>query len=440
VSVLIIFFAISYIYAYREMYFDRAADEISPTYFDTLLVNTADFINDAISDMTVYDVKPIQNYNPVQSIRSVQQVNNVYGVQTQQSSIYNDPVTFAKTKASGRVLSYNDSTVPEEKEDIWVMYNLLNDADKNLYNFFLDLTENRNGENYKSALIISQKLEDQIGYEHMWKILHTMEYDHPEFFFFTEDDDIVDCYHTNIGEYKVYFFSMKAETEMDKEKINAFNAASSEFMKDIDLSLPKEEVELAIHDKLISLVSYDYDLLARKKIDSSINDLGHSAYGALVCNSSGTPHKAVCAGYAMAFEHLCHLAGIPCCTITGEATNLPATDDDNGHAWNSVYINGRWYEVDTTWDDFDYKESMDWGFYEALLRDSAKTFNKKHHYYNRTTAEMAYLRATEDTLFEIEGYLPYNAASDSTHIRYTEYRGDSNDVDVFRNLMIPIAE
>lgn len=343
---------------------------------------------------------------------------------------------------SGQCLYYNDSDIPPMRDEIWVMYNLLNDKDKKVYNLFLNLVEHRNEDDYTNGIIIDKQTLEEIGSDHFWKIYDAMLYDHPEFFFLISNSDMISCQSITTANYKTFIYAMNPETEKESQQIKAFDAATEEFLSDIDLNLPKEEIELAIHDKLISLVSYDYDLLEETKLDNTIRDLGQSAYGALVCDSYGRPNSAVCMGYSFAFEYLCQLAGIPCCTITGNVSNItddPSEHIENGHTWNGVKIDNRWYEVDVTWDDYEYKEPMELSFFEALQSDSEKFYNLLHHFYNKTTAEMEYLYAEEDTIFEIEGYLPFNIREDSSHIRYTAIKGDPGDSDAFRNRLIPLA-
>ena len=48
----------------------------------------------------------------------------------------------------------------------------------------------------------------------------------------------------------------------------------------------------------------------------------------------------VCTDYAMAYQLLMDMAGIPCGMVTNAS-----------HAWNIVQLDGEWYHVDTTWDD-----------------------------------------------------------------------------------------
>ena len=356
--------------------------------------------------------------------------------------VSNDPMQVARTYVTGQCIYYDDSDAPTTRDDIWVMYNLLGDADKHVYNLFMDLVEHRNGESYTNGIIITKEQLNQLDSEHFWCIYYAMLYDHPEFFYLTSTPDVIDCHYIEDDNYSIYFYMIKAESKEESRQIAAFDNATDRFMEDIDLSLSDEEKELAIHDKLISMVNYDYDLYARYDQEDSYNDLGFSAYGALVCNSSGVPNSAVCNGYALAFEYLCQEAGIPCCVVTGDATHIPPSpeQDNGGHAWNCVKIGDKWYEVDSTWDDIEYDDSIDLSFFESLQKDSETFSNCLHHYYNRSTAEMVDLKATDDTVFEIEGYMPYNLITDTSHVRYTDFKGTSEDMEVFRNRLIPIAE
>lgn len=84
--------------------------------------------------------------------------------------------------------------------------------------------------------------------------------------------------------------------------------------------------EQAIHDWILSHVSYDYSLQKR------------TAYDAL------TTTQTVCQGYAMLMEKMLTAVGIPTKIVTG---NIPS----GYHAWNLVQIGGNWYHVDATNDD-----------------------------------------------------------------------------------------
>lgn len=99
------------------------------------------------------------------------------------------------------------------------------------------------------------------------------------------------------------------------------------------------EKELALHDRLIARCRYDDEAAASPSPDTE-HPFAFTAYGALV------EGRAVCEGYARAFQLLCRRAGIPCTTVNGVDLS-----NNTAHMWNLVTLEGRRYHVDVTWDD-----------------------------------------------------------------------------------------
>lgn len=82
-------------------------------------------------------------------------------------------------------------------------------------------------------------------------------------------------------------------------------------------------------------------------------------------------HRAVCAGYSRAFEHLCRRLRIPCGIVTGEL------EDGEAHSWCLVTIDGVNTYVDVTWGD------------PFLVDDLGEsTGNLSHQYLCLTTEEI----------------------------------------------------
>ena len=334
---------------------------------------------------------------------------------------------------TGKLIQYDSAKNPPMMDDIYVLYSSLNDADKCVYDMFFDLVNNRNNEGYKSAVVISTDSLSQIGNNHFWDIYYAMCYDHPEFFYLLTEPSRIDAYTVTEDDYVTYLYNMEDASIDENTLVSRFESAANEFLNDIDLDASDEEIELAIHDKLIDTVTYDYEILEATLSENAEWDLGNTAYGALVADSDGRSNHAVCSGYAFAFQYLLQKAGIPCAYVSGSANTIPASErDQDNHAWNVVKIGNKWYEVDATWDDSESEEGEE--VFTMLQEDEEKYYNLCHHYYNKTTAEMNYLPATDDTLFEIEGYQPYNAVYDTTHIR------SENEEDKFLNSLVPIAE
>lgn len=117
----------------------------------------------------------------------------------------------------------------------------------------------------------------------------------------------------------VYKCSSEEEKKLDKAIKNA--------IKTLELTDKTDyEKVKAIHDYIINNVSYDITLQR------------NSAYDALI------EGFAVCEGYAMAAYRMFTEAGLEARIISGVGNDVP-------HAWNIVKVDGKWYNIDLTWDD-----------------------------------------------------------------------------------------
>lgn len=99
----------------------------------------------------------------------------------------------------------------------------------------------------------------------------------------------------------------------------------------ISSSMSDFEKALEIHDWLIFNVDYDHT---------------YSNYHA---KNAFVDRSCVCQGYAEAFELMAEAAGLEATFVSGVATNSGGVTES--HAWNQVKMNGKWYNVDVTWDD-----------------------------------------------------------------------------------------
>ena len=105
----------------------------------------------------------------------------------------------------------------------------------------------------------------------------------------------------------------------------------SEILKGIRSDMTQYEKVKYLHDYIVSNCTYD---------DKS--EQPYSAYGCLVNK------RCVCEGYSKAMLALCDKAGINAIPVIGKAGE---TGDGQGHIWNKVMIDDKWYNFDVTWDD-----------------------------------------------------------------------------------------
>ncbi len=127
-------------------------------------------------------------------------------------------------------------------------------------------------------------------------------------------------------------YTMTGET-LQRARTDFYNAVVS-LLKIAATGNNEYERELFLHDELAKRVTYQE------------GEDAHNAYGALVKG------KAVCEGYARAFQYLLYQSGIQCLMAEGSSIS-PFTGLSEGHAWNVVRIDGQYYHVDLTWDDTD---------------------------------------------------------------------------------------
>ena len=121
-----------------------------------------------------------------------------------------------------------------------------------------------------------------------------------------------------------YLSSLEQEEKVDEEVSN--------LLKSLDLSNKTDYQKVkAIYDYICSNVTYDHDNLNDKSYS-----LKYTAYAALINKT------AVCQGYASLFYRLALDAGVDTRVISGEA--------GGPHAWNIVKLNGKYYNLDSTWD------------------------------------------------------------------------------------------
>lgn len=122
--------------------------------------------------------------------------------------------------------------------------------------------------------------------------------------------------------------------------------AINEMQKSIDAVADKLVSEAAGKSSTFEKLKVFHDYLV---LNSSFTfSEGDQSYNASIYNAfgSGEPQGNIqCNGYAKAMQYLCDKAGIVSMVVTGE------TEAGASHAWNVVDVDGKWYNLDCTWDD-----------------------------------------------------------------------------------------
>ena len=159
--------------------------------------------------------------------------------------------------------------------------------------------------------------------------------DYPEFFWvwesytiYTSDDGTVSCFCPELT--MDVDKARQAQEVVLREAEKIVEAASS-------LEHPYEKA-LFIHDYIVNSIDYDTDALKNDILFREASTI----YGVLINK------KAICSGYAKAYQYLLELCGVNAICVGGYAI----TDNSNqAHMWNIIQLDQEYYHVDVTWDD-----------------------------------------------------------------------------------------
>lgn len=185
--------------------------------------------------------------------------------------------------------------------------------------------------------------------------------DHPAVFWIDESEPY---YYANNPD----GMTVELHFKLEGEQLQAAREALSQKVNEIAAAAPQRgsdyDKELFVHDYLIDNCAYDTEAVELHK-SNQVRSNEQNAYGALI------EGRAVCEGYARAFQMLCDKLDVTCWVIQGQAHDFDVEGNVN-HIWNCVQLDDNWYHVDVTWDDF----------------EQAPTKSDRYFYFNLTTAEI----------------------------------------------------
>lgn len=148
-----------------------------------------------------------------------------------------------------------------------------------------------------------------------------------------EDDDLTPIY-DNTAIIEAY--RSNDTSALDEKQLSIYNAAIKAVKEFYGEEMNGEDIILAAHDWIVTHTTYDSNMLLpipRQTEDSE------NPYGVLIKG------QGICMGYTTTFQLFMDMLGI-------ESTIVRGVGNDEEHAWNIVNLNGEWYHVDVTWDDF----------------------------------------------------------------------------------------
>lgn len=242
------------------------------------------------------------------------------------------------------------------------------------------------------------------AYRKVWIIFNKVLDDHPGIFY-------VDT--KNLG----IWTSGKLEIKYQQNAANMANdlnkKTSAIISSTIKPRMTQLEKVMAIHDYVVLNTSYDYDNYRQNRVPPESN----TAFGVLIKG------KGVCSGYAKSMMLLLNKAGIETKYITGTAGG-------EGHAWNLVKIDNRYYYLDATWDDPvpDQKGKVRYAYFLV----DANTLAKDHRW-NKTGLPVAnntnynYFQSM-DKKVRIQNTLYYTNAKDHNRLYRINLDGNRNQI------------
>lgn len=225
-------------------------------------------------------------------------------------------------ECEAKLLQAGDFDLPYDYDGV-KQVNLLGIAthDENMNDIERKLTERIYEALTNKRTTISFYLSEGLSREWAMTMYSNVINDHPELFYVSHNYG-VDYVGSTMT--KIYPHYVLSSSEIDNAK-KVFDAGVQKALAVVDSSMDDMQKALAIHDYICENATYD-----------ETGDMSHSAYAFF-----NTGH-IVCAGYALSFSYLMKQLGIECEMVT----SIPGN-----HGWNTVKINGKWYQVDCTWDD-----------------------------------------------------------------------------------------
>ena len=132
---------------------------------------------------------------------------------------------------------------------------------------------------------------------------------------------------------KLYYLTKDASVINDMQK--SIDAVADKLVAEANGKSTTFEKLKVFHDYLVLNSTFE--------LKEELTNYNSTIYNAL--GSGEAQGNIQCAGYAKAMQYLCDKAGIVSMVVTGE------TSTGQTHAWNVVDVDGKWYNLDATWDD-----------------------------------------------------------------------------------------
>lgn len=254
--------------------------------------------------------------------------------------------------------------------------------------------------------------------------------DHPEIFWMSSNVDLEMDYEASVTNVMMNSW-YKADEVVNKMK--ELDAAFGEFYDELPSSMSAYESEVYVYEYIIDNCVYDEDVGSSDDYDSQHPSI-YNIYGVML------DKKAVCEGYSRTFDYLCGELGVDAVCICGTALDEDGKVAEDGglHMWNAAVIDGDWYMVDATWDDWDDAEDLGNAFTYLNITDEVLSYD---HITDKTYADI-----TEEEYGKLDTYINSFVPDKCTATEYCYYQREGitmsspDDVDALTDGFVESAE
>jgi hypothetical protein len=195
------------------------------------------------------------------------------------------------------------------------------DSEEKLYNIIY-----QNIAEFQMQMLISDNNSAKTIFDVCERVLD----DNPEFFW-ASSSSVAHSGNANYNEFQISARDINTSLDDIKKMCEKVSVAADNIINDIPDDASDWEKILFVHDTIVNNTHYQLD---------DTDKYTNTVYGCLVRKSTQTN------GYTQAFQYIMKRLGFEC----GKVAN-------DGHSWNYVRLDGKYYWVDTAWDDPVYEDS-----------------------------------------------------------------------------------
>lgn len=218
-------------------------------------------------------------------------------------------------------------------------------------------------------------------------------------------------------DYKTMTFGVEyayKQDEMKRMQREIYDEAKRVLDEIVTSDMSEQEKQNAIYQYLENNSSYDYAALEDaeknnfRKTGSNEFEYAFNTYGILV------KKVGVCQSYAYVYKLLCSMCGVECNVMTGYL------DGSLPHAWNTVKIDGAWYQTDAT--------------------NNGKVTGIPYFLFNSDSQTASLTGYTEDELFETDGRLGEYESENKEYEYYYANDKYAQDLEEYKTVLDQILE